>query len=441
MPIKSQIWDQLKAAFMTGVPATEPKGWLSRSSLKEITPQQAVIEAPNKFIADWLRDTYGRQIEAFFREKLNPAPQLFFTHADSRGSAEMESADPLTHQPTVFYLHGIDTRTTFADFVTANSNRFAYSSALQVAENPATAYNPFFIYSAPGLGKTHLLNGIGNHVLGRNPDANIIYLPADQLAALLSYAGDPPIARSQRFWEEDGAPDFLLIDDIHLLASQQRFQTELLALCRSYIESSRQLVVAAASPPGRIRNLLPQLCSRLRSGLIAEIHAPGQRTKLRIVKRAAKKEHLTLSDDVAFFLATTTNNVSTLLHHMALLGRHVSIHNRPLDLSTAESLIKSVYPPHVIDIHHIQSITAHYFKISIADLLSDKRGRAFSYPRQVAIYLSKQLTDLSLKDIGRAFGNKHHSTVIYAQKRIQEDKRRNDNISKDIDNIIKLLFC
>jgi chromosomal replication initiator protein len=439
MTTKNHIWDQIIADFKTGVSSAEFQTWLSRTSLKEINARQAVIEVPNKFFAHWLQDNYARQIQTFFKENLNTFPEVRFTYADPSHSMETLTSEAVNGRSDPAF-HGIDTLTTFADFVTASSNRLAYSSALSVADRPTSTYNPLYIYSALSLGKTHILNSIGNLVLQNNPAANIMYLSADQFVSEFSSSTDTETQETTRFWEREGAPDFLLLDDIHLLANHRKPQVELLALCSSFLESARQLVVAAAYPPGKIRNLLPQLRSRLECGLIAEIHPPGQRTKVKIIKKAAKKEKLALPDDVAFFLANTTDDINTLIQHIGRLKDHFSSYGIPIDIFTAESIIKAAYPSNSIDINHIQGVTAKYFNISLSDLLSDKRGRAFSYPRQVAIYVSKKLTGLPLKDIGRAFGNKHHSTIIYAQNRIQKEKSRNERISGDIDKIQKLLF-
>ncbi|MDQ1334942.1 MAG: Chromosomal replication initiator protein DnaA [Thermodesulfobacteriota bacterium] len=437
MTEKNKIWDQIKSGFKTGLPSAEFKTWLSRASLKEISARQAVIEVPNKFIAHWLQENYADQIQTLFKDHLQTVPEVVFTCADPSDKIETQTGEDVKDRD-LRPAHGIDTLTTFADFVTANSNRLAYTSALSVANRPASDYNPLYIYSAFSLGKTHILNGIGNLVLQNHPTANIMYRSADQFLSEFSSTTDSQ--EPNRFWEREEGPDFFLLDDIHLLAGNRKVQTELLALCSSFLDSSRQLVVAAACPPAKIRNLLPQLRSRLEWGLIAEIHPPGQRTKVKIIKKMAKDEKLVLPDDVAFFLANTADDMNTLLEHIRRLKSHFFSHKTPIEISTAELMVKLAHPSNRIDINHIQDITAKYFNISVEDMLSSKRERPFSYPRQVAMYLSKKLTPASLKQIGSAFGNKHHSTIIYAQNRIQQDKAKNERISKDIDKIQKLLF-
>lgn len=437
MTIKKHIWDQIKEDFKRSIPTSEFQTWLSMASIKQISAQQAVIEVPNKFIAHWLQDNYADQIQTVFKDMLNTLPEIQFTYSDASDilHTPKEEADKQQDMPR---FHGINTLTTFADFVTGDSNRLAYSSALNVAERPASTYNPLYIFSELAAGKTHILNAIGNRVLQNNPSANVLYLSADQFVS--DFASFRDRYETERFWERDDGPDFVLLDDIHLLGPHREPQIELLSLCSSFLESARQLVVTAAYPPGKIPNLHPQLRSRLEWGLIAEIHPPGQRTKVKIVKKMAKQDKLVLPDDVAFFLANTTDDMNTLERHVRRLKDALPRRKRPIDISTAESIIKKADPSSFLDVTHIQGITAKYFNISISDLLSDKRGRSFSYPRQVAIYLSKKLTALSFKEIGHAFGNKHHSTVIYAQNRIQKAKRENKRVSRDIDKIQRLLL-
>jgi len=432
MTTKNHIWDQIKEDFKTGISKSEFKTWLSQASLKEIDAHQAVIEVPNKFIAHWLQDNYTGQIQAILRDNLNTQPEIRFTYTLTPKKEPHAGPDSNV-------INGVNTLCTFTDFVASNSNRLAYSSALSVADRPASNYNPLYIFSELSLGKTHILNGIGNLILKKDPSASVMYLSAERFVADFSYAANPQ--KTDRFWERDDAPDFLLLDDIHLIARHRKPQDELLALCSSFLDSAKQLVVTATRPPGKIQTLLPQLRSRLEWGLIAEIHTPGQRTKMKIIKKRAKKEDLLLPDDVVFFLANTTDDINTLTRYITTLKNHSSYHKSPTDISLIEAIIKKrAHPPSSIDINHIQNVTAKYFNISLNDLLSHKRGRSFSYPRHVAIYLSKQLTSLSLKEIGDGFGNKHHSTVIYAEKRIRKAKSQNKAVSSDINKIRKLLF-
>ena len=439
--MKNYIWDQLKTDFKTRIPKSEFETWLSRASLKEIDQDLAIIEVPNKFVARWLQDNYIDQIQTVFRKKLNALPEIRFTSTApsdkpsdkkdlSKEHAPMGSGTSVSQRFNPF--------STFSSFVTANSNRLAYSSALDVAEGPSNNYNPLYIFSEFSLGKTHLLHAIGNLVLKNDPFANVMYLSTDRFVR--DFLSSDNTISLDRFWERGGSPDFLLIDDLHLIAEHQRPQEELLALCSSFLESEKQLAIAATYPPSKIPNLFPQLRSRLEWGLITEINAPTQKTKMKIIRKSAKQRDLVLSDNVIFFLASATDNLKTLIKYLVKLKAYASFYKRPIDISVVDSIIKKKYHPvGDIDLRQIQRVTAKYFNIALSDLLSNKRGKTFSYPRQIAIYISKKLTSYSLKEIGNAFGNKHHSTVIYAVKRVEKVKAQNKGALNDINSIQMLV--
>ena len=437
MTIKNYIWDQIKSDFKSGIPKPEFETWLSRASLKEIDQDHAIIEVPNKFVARWLQDNYIDQIQTVFRKNLKTLPEISFTStapSDKKDLPKMKT--PLSSGTSVF--QGLNPLSTFGSFVTANSNRLAYSSALDVADGPSNNYNPLYIFSEFSLGKTHLLNAIGNLVIKNNPFADVMYLSTDRFIS--DFLSPDNTTRADHFWERGGSPDFLLIDNLHLIAEYKRPQEEFLALCSSFLESDKQLAIAATYPPSKIPNLLPQLRSRLEWGLITEINAPSQKTKMKIIKKSAKQKDLVLSDNVVFFLASATDNLKTLIKYLVKLQAYASFYKRPIDISVVDSIIKKKnHPVSDIDLHQIQRVTAKYFNIALSDLLSNKKGKTFSYPRQVAIYLSKKLTSYSLKEIGNAFGNKHHSTVLYTVKRVEKVKSQNKGILNDV-NAIQMLI-
>ncbi|MBC8419887.1 MAG: chromosomal replication initiator protein DnaA [Desulfobacteraceae bacterium] len=438
MTRKNNIWSQIRRDFETGIAKSDFKTWLSQASLKEIDSDVAVIEVPNKFVARWLQDHYTEQIQTILGNNFKTPPAIRFTYAEP-SSDDVNPKNGVPARSDADIPNGLNSFSTFSGFVTGKSNYLAYSSALNVADSPAQNYNPLYIFSELGLGKTHLLNAIGNLVVENNPSVNIMYLSADRFVSqFLIPSGTQTV---DRFWESDGSPDFLLLDDMHLLADNKSYQYEFLSLCSSFLESAKQLVVAATYPPAKIKSLLPELRSRLEWGLIAEIHPPGQRTKMKIIKKNAKQENLDLPDDVVFFLANHTDDIRSLTEYVVSLKSYATSYKRPIDISTVKSVIKKKpHPADYIDLQHIQKLTAEYFNISVSDLLSNKKARTFSYPRQVAIYLTKKLTSLSLKEIGNGFGNKHHSTIIYAENRIEEAKSKNKSVLNDINKVQRLLL-
>lgn len=438
MTIKNHIWGQIKRDFESGIPKSEFETWLSQTSLKEIDQDHAVIEVPNKFVARWLQDNYIDQIKTVFRKNLKTLPEIrFISTAPSHKNDLAKKQAPMSSDTTV--CQGLNPLSTFSSFVTANSNRLAYSSALNVADGPSNNYNPLYIFSELSFGKTHLLNAIGNLVIRNDPFINVMYLSADRFVR--DFLSPNNTSRADHFWERSGNSDFLLIDDFHLIAKHKKPQEEFLALCSSFLESGKQLAITATYPPSKIPNLLPQLRSRLEWGLITEINTPSQSTKMKIIEKSAQQKELVLSDNVVFFLANATDNLKSLIKYVVKLKTYASFYKTPIDISVVDSIIKKKnHPVSDIDLLQIQRVTAKYFNIALSDLLSNKKGKTFSYPRQVAIYLSKKLTSCSLKEIGNAFGNKHHSTVIYAVKRVEKVKSQNKGILNDI-NAIQMLVA
>jgi chromosomal replication initiator protein len=428
MPKKKDIWEQITTNLESDISQSEVKTLFSHTTLRDLDQCSAVIEVPNKLIATWLLDNYIDKIKDSFKDTLDFLPEIRFTYpTQSRFSST--STPPRTKELTSKLIHGLNPFYTFDTFVTAACNRFAYSSALDVAKNPGTQYNPFYVFSKLSLGKTHLLHAIGNHLLSGDQGSKIRCLSVDQFTSEFSLAAKH--RKLSQFRNDYINLDLLLLDDVHLLAARKKTQQELISLFNSLYEAKKQIVVAAKTPPSQIHNLLPQLSSRLEWGLLAEIDVYALKTKLKILKKKAEEQNLTIPDDVTFFLSNATHDLKTLNHYLVTLQAHTSLYQHPIDMSTAKSLTKNRYISKT-SVRDIQKATAQHFNISVTDLLSNKKSRKFAYPRQMAMYLTRVLTDLSFTDIGKAFGNKDHSTVIYSVKRIDNSKDLKRGVLDDI---------
>jgi chromosomal replication initiator protein len=293
------------------------------------------------------------------------------------------------------------------------------------------------VFSSASLGKTHLLNAIGNRVLDRNDSSHIRYVTAAQ------FIGDFSLALKNRtpegFSEQLRRTDILLFDDIHELGERERSQRVFLSIFDWLLTSNRQIAVSGRCAPKQIRNLIPELQSRLESGVLTEIAPPDQKSKVDIIRQRAEQEHVVLPEDVAFFLANNINDLKTAESYLISLRAHASLTKKDIDLSTAKRFVKNRHPRQ-ISVHDIQKLSASHFNISISDLVSNKKSRRFAYPRQIAMALTRKLTDLSLKQIGEAFGKRDHTTVIYALKRIDREGRDPQSaVSRDLERIEHLL--
>ena len=430
---KKTIWQQITSNLEAGVSQSEIKTWFSGTVLRRLEPNLAVIEVPNKFVASWLRENYTGHIQNSFKNTLHIEPEISFSFdKTSAAGGETDALRENIREPAHGADRTLNSLLTFNNFITASSNRFAYTCALEVANNPAQQYNPLYIFSNLSLGKTHLLNAIGNHVRRKKRAFNIKYVTAHRFISHFSFC----LKRDNlpEFRDDYRNIDLLLFDDIHTLADREKCQFEFISLFNSFYEAKKQIVVAANKPPKQIKNIVPQLTSRLEWGLLSEIDIPDQNTKMKIIENMAKKSNLSIPEDVSFFLANATNNLKTMSQYLVSLETHASFYSREIDMSTVKSIIKD-RQSNKVSVDDIQKATTGYFNISLSDLLSNNKKRKFSYPRQVAIYLTRKLTDLSFKEIGKAFGNKDHSTVIYAAKRIEAEKEVEKSVSEDIDKI------
>ena len=430
MTTKNEIWNQIKQNIRGDIPKSEFNTWLSQASLLEVNPELAVIAVPNKFVASWLSENYSEHIRQILRDIVGARPAIRFSYQALR-KGKKEKKKRVSRSSKTSFPSGLDPSRTFSDFVTARSNKLACSSALDVAIHPSYKYNPLYIFSKWSFGKTHLLHAIGNEAMKKDPGNKAVYLSAENIISQFEKTSPD---RINGFWGEEKVPRFLLLDDIQAVASHGTAQRELLSLCTQFLESDRQLVVAASAPPSQIKNLLPQLRSRLEWGLITEIKVPDQKTKMKVIHQRAKQHGVTFQEDATFFLASSTNDLKSLVRLIEKIKLHASLYGNKMDISIVQSILENKLHPR-IGPERIQEITAKYFQISSYDLLSRKKERKISYPRQVAIFLTRKYTDMSLKEIGRAFGNKHHSSIIYSINSIERNIKSKVEVVNDINKL------
>ncbi|MBW1815608.1 MAG: chromosomal replication initiator protein DnaA [Deltaproteobacteria bacterium] len=434
---KRKIWDKITQQLQLDLPPSEFETWFSTAALEKCGPKLAEIHVPNKFVAAWLHENHSRKIQSAINQMLGFRPEIRFVYP--RPYSPVSSVDDREPIDTpARWSRGLNPLSTFGRFITFENNRFAYESALNAADKPGDPFNPLFIFSNESLGKTHLLHAIGNRVLDRNASARIEYLTADR------FVGDFSLARKNRaaagFTEALRRTDLLLFDDIHRLGDREKSQRSFLSIFDWLLTANRQVAVSGRYPPKRIRNLIPELQSRLESGVLTEIGVPDQKIKIDIIKQRAKQEDIDIPEDVAFFLANNIKDFKTAEEYLVSLQAYTSLTRKEIDLSTVKRFLKNRHPRQ-IGVHDIQKLSASHFNISISDLVSNKKSRRFAYPRQVAMVLTRELTDLSLKQIGDAFGKRDHTTVIYALRRIDRDgKNPSSGVPADLERIQTLLM-
>jgi len=428
MAKKKDSWKDIRNSLARKLHPSDYQTWFSCAKMTRLGSSAAEIRVPNKFHALWLQDRFMPQIEEAFRHHLGRLPRIDITYPQSRGHRSFLPSQQPNSMPLSQY--------TFDAFVVGKSNYFAYSSALEAAKGPADFYNPLYIFCPIGLGKTHLLNAIANHILRETPSRKIYLINRDRFSG--DYFRASQEDRLDRFREYYKRLDCVLFDDLDGLENQRTLQAELASLLNGWFERNTQSVFTAKKPPALIEGFDPQLKSRLENGLLAEITPPKQGTKIRFIKHKTSEQGLTVPDDIAFFLANTTSDLKVLNRYAEMVLRYASVRKRSIDLSTVKLMIGNT-STQALGVADIQRLVAVYFNISLNDLLSNKKEKRFSYPRKLGMYLTRQLTDLSFKQIGKAFGNKDHTTVIYAVRSVEKDKGVKSGVSKDLGSLYKLL--
>lgn len=426
-----EAWEKISASLKSDISESEFNIWLSQAALKELEPGWAEIEVSNKFVANWLNDHYLAQIKRSFKKVLKLQPQIHFT-IRSPNDYYTQPINSYSQETGLIFSHDINPLFSFNNYIKASNNCFAYSSALQIADKPVGHYNPLFIYCGLSSGKTHLLHAIANRVTTNIPSLNVKYIPVEQFSTEFSTAREG--GSTSRFRELYNSIDFILMDNIQFVTGKKRLQKELVFLFDTFSSSNKQMVIAGKTAPTKTHGMNLDLSSRLGSGLMCEISTPDQKTKIKIIKKKAKEKNVQIQDDVVFFLSNSTNDIKTLVQYLFRIESSFSFYKRPIDISIVKSIIKNRERSN-LNIHYIQRLTASYFGISLTDLLSSKKRRNFSYPRQIAMYLSRNLTGLSFKAIGEAFGNKDHSTVLYAVRKIEKKRDIDKNVLKDINRL------
>jgi chromosomal replication initiator protein len=433
MSKKKDIWNQICKNLRSKLTKSQFETWFCQTALKKFEPDLAIIEVPNKFVAQWVTDKYLIEIKKSFRKATKCSPSIHFTYTPQGGPGRKSNGKLTTD---FFLAHRLNPLMTFDRFVCGDSNQFASSTAKRAADTDDGQYNPLYIYASSGLGKTHLLNAVGNHRLRRDPEARIRYLSADTFTSDFTYAIKND--RLQEFRDEYCSLDLLLFDDAQLLAYREKTQEEFLSIFNSLYSAKKQVVVTADRPPNLLKNINPLLKSRLGWGILAEVSVPDQETKIRIVNKRAQEDNIPIPGDVVFFLANSNNDMKSLVQNIIRLESYASLNNTGISISMVKSLVRGKGRSE-ISIEDIKSTTAAYFNISVRDITSKKKKRMYSYPRQLGMYLARKHTHLSLKQIGDAFGHKDHSTAVYAIRRIEKYKDKEKSILDDLGKIENLL--
>lgn len=428
MPLK-KIWNEIVKNIGTVIPKSEINTWFINTECTKIEGNRAVIDVPNKFIAVWMQDNYYDAISNSFKKVTNKTLDLQFNYKINNN---LKFNNNINKNNII--LNNINKLMKFENYVTGDCNLFAYTSSVEISENPGGYYNPFYIFSRQGIGKTHLLNAIGNKLnINKN---NISYINSKDF--ILDYNYFSKNKNFDSFKEKYINLDVLLFDDIQYLVNSARLQDEFISIFDFYNLKKKQIVITGDRAPADFSKFNANLKSRLGSGLIAEIKETDEKTKSKILKTIIKNKKLPIPEDIFIFLIKSNDDIKKIIKNIIRIETYFSLNKGKLNLSLVKSIIKERYDIN-IGLEEIQSVIAGYFNISSCDILSEKKRTIYSYPRHLAMYMARNLTDLSYKEIGYFFGDRDHSSVIYATKKIEEVIKKSKEVSKDINNIKNLL--
>ena len=348
---------------------------------------------------------------------------------------EKKSPASLPQKP---FVTNLSPRYTFDNFVVGNSNRFAKAAAMAVANNPAFAYNPFFLFSDSGLGKTHLMNAIGNQIRKNHPDMKILYISSETFTNELIESVEHN--RLEAFREKYRSIDVLLIDDIQFLRNRESTQEEFFHTFNTLEKANKQIIISSDRPPAELDTLEERMISRFNSGLTADIQHPDLETRMAILQNLAHTDKVPFPNDVILLIASSiTSNIRELEGAYNRVCAYSTVSKEPITLELCRSALKELNlldTPQFVTVDAIQQQVADHFRLHRAELIEKKRTRRVAVPRMIAIYLTKEMAGLSLKKIGECFGARDHSTIIHACEKIQKDRQEDPELNREIDALI-----
>ena len=458
--VGSSLWQQCVARLETEVPEQQLNTWIRPLHAIEDADSLRLL-APNRFVMDWVKDNFFDRINETAhqlsgndglrvmlevgsgqREPARAAPKPARAEPANAPAARPSPA-PAQPQPAASsaqFTNNLNRNFTFDNFVEGKSNQLARAASIQIAENPGQAYNPLFIYGGVGLGKTHLMHAVGNKILEFNPNAKVVYLHSERFVAdMIKALQHNAIEDFKRYYR---SVDALLIDDIQFFAGKERSQEEFFHTFNALLESQQQVILTCDRYPKEVDGLEERLKSRFGWGLTVAIEPPELETRVAILQKKAEQTGVDLPSEVAFFMAKRIrSNIRELEGALRRVIANAHFTGRPITLDFAKDALKDLLAlqDKLVTIDNIQKTVAEYYKIRVAELLSSRRSRSITRPRQLAMALAKELTNHSLPEIGDAFGGRDHTTVLHACRKVASLREEDTRINEDYTNLLRTL--
>lgn len=459
------VWRQCIQRLQDELPTQQFNTWI-RPLHAELEGEVLTLFAPNRFVLDWVRDKYLARINALLSDFLgNTAPSLrlsvgaprptapgptALTSVERPQPAQLQSQPPREQdlqpweraqaKPVINHRSNLNGAYTFDNFVEGKSNQLARAAARQVGMNPGSAYNPLFLYGGTGLGKTHLMNAVGNTILANKPDARIVYLHSERFVQdMVNALRNNTIEEFKRYYR---SVDALLIDDIQFFAGKERSQEEFFHTFNALLEGNRQVILTSDRYPKEIEEVDERLKSRFGWGLTVAVEPPELETRVAILMSKAESSGIELPHEVAFFIAKRIrSNVRDLEGALKRVIANAHFTGKVINLDFVRDALKDLIAAQdkQVSIDNIQKTVAEYYSVKVSDLLSKRRNRSVARPRQMAMALAKELTNHSLPEIGDAFGGRDHTTVLHACRKIKELVEESRELEQDYSNLLRIL--
>ncbi|HHW5831890.1 TPA: chromosomal replication initiator protein DnaA [Staphylococcus aureus] len=444
---EKEIWDKVLEIAQERISNTSYQTFIKDTQLYSLKNDEAIILVSLPFNASWLNQRYSEIMQAIIFDVIGYEVKPHFISEDELASynnvntqevqepqVQHSSIDDKTWGKEQFNMHN-----TFDTFVIGPGNRFPHAASLAVAEAPAEAYNPLFIYGGVGLGKTHLMHAIGHHVLSNKPNAKVIYTSSEKFTN--EFIKSIRDNETEAFREKYRKIDVLLIDDIQFIQNKEQTQEEFFHTFNELHQNNKQIVISSDRPPKEIAKLEDRLRSRFEWGLIVDITPPDYETRMAILQKKIEEENLDIPPEALNYIANQIqSNIRELEGALTRLLAYSKLQGKPITTElTAEALKDIIQSPKSkkITIQDIQKIVGQYYSVRIEDFSAKKRTKSIAYPRQIAMYLSRELTDFSLPKIGEEFGGRDHTTVIHAHEKIANDIKSDPTFKQEVENLEK----
>lgn len=445
METSISVWPEVLNRLKQSLNEQIVERWFHPIKNVSVDESSITLEIPNKFFQEWIRDHYGALLSELLQEITGKPMALKYKILSTMEPGPRQRVEPRPKPPApgkgatqpIPQEHHLNPKYSFDNFVVGSSNRFAHAASIAVAQSPGKAYNPLFIYGGVGLGKTHLMQAIGHHILSRSKRAKVCYVSSEKFTnAMIDSIQNRQTIKFRNTYRN---VDVLLIDDIQFLSGKEQTQEEFFHTFNTLYDAHKQIILSSDRPPKEISNMEARLVSRFEWGLVTDLQPPDMETRAAILKKKAELSGIQLNDELTFFIAEKVRtNIRKLEGCLIRVLSYASLTNQDLSIPLAEEVLQDILAGEEetsITMEAIQKKVAEHFDIRLADMTSKKRPKAIAYPRQIAMFLSRQLTRYSLPEIGEAFGGRDHTTVMHACKQIESAIQKDFNIRSVINTL------